>query len=382
MGALVKVFCPGNHDVNRQDNERNNLINEIRDGEKDFSENFKSLCGYGHDRFQIIHKGVTSYEYEPYKVYEPRNKTYRIISINSCLISKDKEDHQKLKIFNEKLFEIGKKIKNDKKINILIMHHGIECLELSEARKFEHWIEEKNVDLVCCGHTHRAAVNTYDDLRRDIKQFTAGAIVIDDYSVPSFYICEYTGVKLQIEMSLYTYALKTEEWSLDNQLLRKFIDGKYIYELSRHKNLIIENEGKIHLGNESNGNENTIKQTTSTHLSENGYNNGVNNPQAFEVELITNYLNKYGSDRIYSNKNNGYEKFNSWKMVDSLIEVGISYTKALKITYNVVKKITSDDFKSKEDILSCEELRDNIYNSIINYQISMGESEYEVNNPG
>lgn len=384
-------ICPGNHDVNREDNARNKLINDIRNGKKDFSDNFSVLCGSGHDRFQIIHKGVTSYDYEAYKVFEPRKNIYRIISIDSCLISKDNEDNQKLQIFNEKIFAIGKKVKCDKKVNILIMHHGIECLELSEARKFQHWVEENNIDIVCCGHTHRAAVNSYDDIRRDIKQFTAGAIVVDDNAIPSFYVCEYTNVKFQIEMSLYTFALKTEEWALDNQLLRKFNNGKYIYELSRHKKMIIENEEQNALSFQYQKSYEDISQDNSLISDEDDNKtsllpatiNNLQRPEAestqvFEVELITRYLNKYGSDRIYSNRHSGYERFDSWKIVDSLVEVGINYTKALKITYAVVREITSNKFQSKDNILSCEELRDAVYNSIINYQISEGESEYEV----
>lgn len=345
-----KIYiCPGNHDVNREDNARNELINGIRTGNKDFSENFQTLCGYGHDRFQIIHKGITSYDYEAYKVFSPTKEFYRIISINSCLISKDKEDCQKLKVFNEKIHEIGKKIKNDKRINILIMHHGIECLELSDARKFEHWVEDYNIDLICCGHTHRAAVNSYEDLNRDIKQFTAGAIVIDDYAIPSFYICEYSDLKMQIEMSLYTYAAKTEKWILDNQLLRKFVDGKYSYTISRFKNQNIVSE-----------HSNVLKCKTTID------------------EFNLKYSNKYGSKKIYSKRHDGNEDFNSWKIVHSLVEVGVSYTKALEITYEVIKKITSDEFSSINSILSSEELRDIVYETIIHYPSSSTESEYEI----
>lgn len=96
------------------------MINDIRNGKEDFSDNFLMLCGYGHDRFHLIHKGVTSYEYEAYKVFAPNKELYRIISIDSSLISKDKEDHQKLKVFNDKIFEIGKKIKNVQSLYVTI----------------------------------------------------------------------------------------------------------------------------------------------------------------------------------------------------------------------------------------------------------------------
>lgn len=346
--SYKKVYiCPGNHDVDRENTARNSLINEIRENKMDFSSNYQILCGYGHDRFQIIHKGVTSYNYEVYKIFSPKNELYRIVSIDTCLLSKDKEDHQKLKVFNEKIHEIGKKIKNDKRVNILIMHHGIESLELADAKKFEHWVEDNNIDIVCCGHTHRAAVNSYDDLERDVKQFTAGAIVVDDYAIPSFYICEWFESNMQIEMSLYTYAIRIENWEIDNHLLRKFKDGKYVYELSRHKT--IENDKSP-----------ILKCKTTIE------------------EFNAKYQKKFGDNRIYSNKHEGYEKFNSWKIVRSLIEVEVSYNRALEITYQVIEKITDQKFLSINNILSSEELRDVVYDTIIHFQPSPMESEYNI----
>ena len=388
-------ICPGNHDIDRYNNFRNNLIDEIREDEKDFSENFQILCGYGHDRFEIIYKGVTANNYEVYKVFEPRKEIYRIISIDSCLISKDKEDCQKLKIFNEKIYEIGKKIKNDKKLNILIMHHGIECLDLADARKFEHWIEDNNIDLVFCGHTHRAAVNSYDDLIRDVKQFTAGAIVVDNYAIPSFYICEYSEVKTQVDMLLYTFSLEIEKWALDNQLLRKFCNGKYVYNLSRHKNLIIKNKEKSVLKINKNDESNVLESSNPPEITKSDsiqiefdasqlldinslQFSDVGISQFFEVKYISRYLNKFGSDKIYSNRYSGYEKFDSWKIIESLVDIGINYSKALEMTYLVIKKITSDEFQSKQGILSCEELKNVVYDILTHYPISKEENEYEV----
>lgn len=388
-------ICPGNHDIDRHNNFRNGLINEIRESGKDFSENFKVLSGCGHDRFEMIYKGVTANDYEVYKVYEPKKELYRIVSIDSCLISKDKEDCQKLKIINEEIYKIGKKVKNDKKLNILIMHHGIECLDLADAKKFEHWIEDSNIDLVFCGHTHRAAVNSYDDLIRDVKQFTAGAIVVDNYAIPSFYICEYSEVKTQVEMMLYTFSLEIEKWALDNQLLRKFCDGKYVYNLSRHKNLIIKNKEKSVLKlnkndmssdsdsidfpkitkNNSTKSKFDISQlldVNSLHFSD------VSISQFFEVKFISRYLNKFGSDKIYLNKCEEYEKFDIWKIIESLADIGINYSKSLEITYEVIKKITSDEFQSKQDVLSCEELKDVVYDVLLHYPILKEENECEV----
>lgn len=412
-----KIFiCPGNHDVDRDNIIRNDLISNIREEKKDFSENYDALCEYGHDRFQIIHKNMTSSKYENYKVFAPRKESYRIISLDSCLISKDKEDCGKLRIFNEKITEIEKKIKNDKRINILIMHHGKDSLDSSEARKFEHWVEDNNIDLVCCGHTHEAGVISYNELNRNIEQFTAGAIVVDKDIVPSFYICEYSELKIQIEMSVFSFSNRTETWELDNRLLRKFKNGKYTYELCRHKNLILRNRLDFGEGDEKQFlSRNTKKAqgeisdcssvekksdvapkkiTKKSNKKKNERSINVENEksfhdklmqfsdenikQLFEVEYISRFLDKYGSDRIYSNKHNGYEKFSPWRIINSLVEIGISFPKASEMTYVVINKITSSDFQNKSDFLSSKELRDIVYDTIINYKVSNTQSEYEI----
>lgn len=401
-----KIFiCPGNHDIDRDNIIRNDLISDIREEKEDFSEKYDALCEYGHDRFQIIHKNITSSEYENYKVFAPRKELYRIISLDSCLISKDKEDCGKLKIFNEKIKEIEKKIKDDKRINILIMHHGKDSLDTSEARKFEHWVEDNNIDLVCCGHTHEAGVISYNELNRNIEQFTAGAIVVDKDIVPSFYICEYSDLKIQIKMSVYSFSNRTETWEKDNRLLRKFKNGEYTYELSRHKELIIGNTlGFVEDNDKKSSGRNTkktqedvldyssVEKKTNKKNSERSLNeeneksfydklmqfSDENIKRLFEVEYISKFLDKYGSDRIYSNKHAGYEKFSPWRIINSLVEIGISFPKASEMTYVVINKITSSDFQNKKDILSSKELRDIVYDTIINNKVSNTQSEYEI----
>lgn len=345
-----KVYiCQGNHDVNRNDNERNKLIESIRKKKADFSASYQKLCEFGNEKFQNIHKGVTSYNYEAYKIFAFKNESYRIISLNSSLISKDKKDCQKLRMCNEKLYEIGKKINNDDKINILIMHHGIECIEPEDARKFEHWVEDSNIDIVFCGHTHRAAVETYNDIFRDVKQFTAGAIVMDDYAIPSFFICETNDARTGVTVQLYTYAKKMEDWALDNQHLRKFKDGKYFYNLSRREQKDKEND-----------NVDILKCKTTID----------------KFNLM--YIEKFGDGSIYSNKYEGKEEFNSWKIVHSLVEVGVSYIHALELTKIVMNKITNQDFKSIDIILSCQELRSIVYETIVHYNTSDIQSELEI----
>lgn len=343
-----KIYiCQGNHDVNRDDNSRNRFISSIRNGKVDFSTNYDKLCDFGNEKFQYIYRGVTNNEYESYKVFCPKDKPYRIISLNSALISKDKTDCQKLKICNEKLAEISRDIKDDERVNILIMHHGIECLEVEDARKFEHWIEDNYIDVVHCGHTHRAAVETYNDIFRDVKQFTAGALVMDDYAVPSFYLCELDSNKTQIFMYLYTYSRQTEQWSINNHDLRKFKNGRFAYKLNR----LIK--------------KNAEQETDSDRCNKVIY--------AFNQR----YFEKFGKRTIFSNKYGGEEVFDAWKMIHSLVGIGISYEKALDMVNTVINKITNQEYDI-ESSLSNKELKNIVYETILACKSSDIETEFEV----
>lgn len=297
----------------------------------------------------MLHRKITSVDYGYFKVFAPKNQKYRIISIDTCLLSKDDKDFQQLRVCNEELETIGKAIPDDERPNILIMHHGVDWLTPDDARKFEHWIEDHHIDVVYCGHTHRAAVESYNDIFREVKQFTSGALVMDKYAIPSFYVCEMDEAQAEINIQMFTYSSKTEDWVIDNHHLRKFKDGKYHYGLSR-KTLV------------SKCVPSEVIRTAMT---------------PFE-EFHAKYLQKYGSNKIYSNKFNGEEVFNSWKIVHSLVEVGVSYPRALELTDKIIQIITDNKFICDAQILSCNELRTVIYDTIIGYHPSKPETEFDV----
>lgn len=345
-------LCPGNHDVSRSDENRNDIIKKIREEKLGFSEKCHELCEMGHEKFFDIYKAIKKRDYEAYKVFDHKKQNYRIISLDTSLTSKDKNDFEQLHICSEKLLKISSKIINDDKLNVLIMHHGIECLKKDEARKLEQWIEDNNIDIVHCGHTHRAAITTYDDCFRDIKQFTAGAIIIDNYAVPSFYLCEYNKSDAAINISLYTYSSKVENWHKDNQSLRKFTTGAFEYKLNRH---IIRTQNL-------NEKKDVVKYKDNYIIS----------------DLNQKYSKHYGNSKIYSNKYDGYEDFDAWRIVRSLAEIGIPYEKAFEITIRVINTITSESHKRINEFISSLELRETIYETIINYTPSSKEYGYDV----
>lgn len=336
-------LCQGNHDVSRNDITRNQSIKKYRKNKKDF---YDELSSQANEKFRILYKAITGKDYESYKVFQGRNKPYRIISINTGLLSVDDRDKEKLRVCDTKLNELGKDIKDDNKLNILIMHHGTEWLNREDERKFVHWMDDNSIDIVFSGHTHLSAAITYDDTYRSIMQFTAGGIIQDGYALPSFYICE--SDQTSIDLNLFTYSKDTGSWEIGNQQLRKFKNGRFHYCIRRLTEKLGEDKDIINIR------------------------------RLFE-KYDGLYKEKFNSESIYANKYSGYETFDSWKITHSLIEIGLSFKTALQITSCVMRIITSDQFDITETSdMSCSVLRKVIYEAILNYKSNDNDSEVEI----
>lgn len=79
-------------------------------------------------------------------------KNFRIINIDTSLLSLDDNDIGQLSVFFPELAKL--EIEKDDKINIVIMHHGVEFLRPEDGRKFQHWLADNHVNMVFCGHNH------------------------------------------------------------------------------------------------------------------------------------------------------------------------------------------------------------------------------------
>ena len=124
-------------------------------------------------------------------------------------MSLDDNDIGQLSVFFPELAKL--EIEKDDKINIVIMHHGVEFLRPEDGRKFQHWLADNHVNMVFCGHNHAVgmqilteAIAEEDGPQNGIPQFTCGAALSDSYARPSFYICEYTNAG-ELNVKLYEY---------------------------------------------------------------------------------------------------------------------------------------------------------------------------------
>lgn len=238
-------MTPGNHDLVRS-NERNHLLSyytninyetgkKKTEVEHELDANaFKNLNNGSPDSFlgyAKLYKKITG------KVFKGNHEciekdSYRILNINTSILAGSAYDEGNLSVYCGPLLEECKKIKNDDKINIAFMHHGVEFLKKTERRKFEQLMESHYIDIVFSGHSHDIGIRTYDHTGNRMRQFTCGGPLKDGYNKPSFYYCIYDSDTHELKCYLYTYNDEIQDWNLANTE-RAFKDGKCSFILPR-----------------------------------------------------------------------------------------------------------------------------------------------------
>lgn len=357
-------ICPGNHDVDRDNVKRNQRIETIRNSKKDTkgrtditAQLADELMEVGYDRFSAFHYNVTGRKYKGFEVIS-RNRgeeKYRIININTCLLSKDDLDEGELRVCCSELEKLEKDIKNDNFVNILIMHHGIEYFDEEDIIPFQHWLEDNHIDIVLCGHSHRGSVRTLDETRTELKQFVCGATMLDNYTIPSFLIYDFNYQDAKANVELYSF--EKEEWELGSNHLRIFSQGVYTYKLRRINQLKLKKSKSRYQGNRgfrfNKNNEGYLEQLIFCQTD-------------FLTRLDDKIYTNYGR-KIYSSKYNCKEEFSSEKIVSSLLKIGIPYKLALQVTEVAVDYLVSSEFKKEHfGDIKTEYVRNSVYFAICN----------------
>lgn len=197
-------ICPGNHDINLEN--RDIVLFEF-DGDK---QQYETLSRFGYEKFRKIFEKVTGKGYLPYHVIERHigKEKVRIVTVDSCLFLDGRASQHNLSIVWTELEKLVQQIKNDEYINILTMHHSLDCFEPNSRERFRKWIEDNYIDLVFCGHSVVNEVNINISTKRHIQQFYSGVVPLEDNLTPNFWICQYEAGSSVLEMSLYTYNQK------------------------------------------------------------------------------------------------------------------------------------------------------------------------------
>lgn len=361
-GDSTDVYlCPGNHDINRNDSARNQIINQIRENRLTIDKTSShKLMELGHEKFENMYREITGKKYVPFDVVEinKNGKKYRIISLDTCLLSMDDKDDGLISVQTNKLFEIKNKIKADECLNIAIMHHGVDFFENRAGKGFQHWVEDGKIDAVFCGHSHRAGIKTYDETQSEIKQFTSGAAIIDGYAIPSFYICNFDEREWVIEVELYTFSENNSNWEIDNHHLRAFENGVYKYYVPRKYKKVF---GEKRLKKEYN-----VRQI-------------IGIEKEFFRCLNEKVYRIYGKE-IRSSKIDNKEEFSVQKIFKSLIKIGIPTDKILFLLERIVDEITTKNYyERRQQYISTGDIRECVYKKICNMPIDEDVTSYDIN---
>lgn len=197
----------GNHDLNRNDLLRTNVIDifysngiekDVIDkrlypkGERD-SRTFETLSSALSKDYINFYKDITHGDYDQTKVcnvntFSDTNMPINIIQIDTCLFSYEKDNDEdrlgKLLLDTRGIESEIKKCKTlDSHFNIIIGHHAIDCFFDPCKDKFEKLLLRNKIDLYLCGHTHnpknmRCRVND-----TEVFQICTGAITADGSSM-------------------------------------------------------------------------------------------------------------------------------------------------------------------------------------------------------
>lgn len=219
-------ICPGNHDIDLRD--RDLVLFEF-DGEE---RQFEALSYFGYEKFKKLHQEITGKTYLPYQIIERHigREKIRILTLDSCLFLDERASQNNLSVFPSELDRLGQNIRDDEYINILTMHHGIECFEPNSRTKLKRWIENNHIDIVFCGHSVLDERNTYIDSKKQVQQFSSGVVPLSPKAIPNFWICQYEVDSPVVEMSLYSY---DENGALCRSCL--WNGDSYHYQLFRKK---------------------------------------------------------------------------------------------------------------------------------------------------
>ena len=96
------------------------------------------MSKFGYEKFRKIFEKVTGKGYLPYHVIERHigKEKFRIVTVDSCLFLNGRANQHNLSIVWTELEKLVQQIKNDEYINILTMHHSLDCFEPNSRERF------------------------------------------------------------------------------------------------------------------------------------------------------------------------------------------------------------------------------------------------------
>lgn len=236
LDILKQVYIvPGNHDLKRSPS-RSAIIesvlkssNPMEEASELSDDKLKELLKDQRAYFQFVKRTTGKSHPKTNLHFIEERDTYRIVHINTCILSGKKNEEGSLYIGNRKLYNVLRGVPSDSRLNIAIGHHSLECISPKEREQIVQNLSDCNVDLYLCGHMHNANLHA----ERDIPFFTCGAGIVNDYAKANFLVGEVNLTENIGRMTYYSWSEDSAHWYLDNSIDRRIRDGCINFDLSR-----------------------------------------------------------------------------------------------------------------------------------------------------
>lgn len=250
------ITMPGNHDLTRN-GVRDAVISKIRtdympeEGTLKISMLQQLLSGFGfynkmHEQLKDLSDFVND---KPHIIVELEKCNFLVL--NTALTAGKEDDERNLVLGSSYLDSAISSIKNDKPI-IAVGHHGFEFLKTDEQKKCEHYLDQHNIRLYLCGHTHDAWFSSFGESG---KQVNSGCLMQKNNSV-------HAGFNIGTLFDDGTVKIESHKWDISES--NWFPDPAHCKEYAGLYD-------KLHLNLEADKNIEVLPQKTENALSIYGY---------------------------------------------------------------------------------------------------------------
>lgn len=296
-------IIPGNHDISR--NKMRSLVIDGILGSSNPSETIDAVDQESYETLLSAQSNFFDFYREFLGIEYPKedlhfikhSEYYNVFSINTCLISHIKGEEGSLLIGKKRFYEAIKKISqfdSEKKLNIAIGHHTLNCIDVKERRSIKANFDDAGIDIYLSGHVHDPAYNvTINSSDNPFIELTSGAVVSDEYAIPGFVVVDVNLDNGQSEACYHVWNNSNDYWAINNQVDRRTKHGKLEFKLER----LGKKKGKLEI-------ESGLTKDEVTEIDENEFKQFIidfHDKLSFEGPTRSNLDNKVELDKKFFN---------------------------------------------------------------------------------
>lgn len=209
-------LVPGNHDLTRSIT-RNDVIRGLRDA-------YAAKRGtFDTERLNVLKQGFSFFDElkTTFSAVDSKENPHGVITLENCNLlllntaitaGMDKDgkvdDEHNLLIGSNYLSAAVHDIKN-RNPTIAVGHHGMQFLQEGERKTCVKFLDEENIRLYLCGHTHQLWNESFGD---DGRQVTVGCLMQEDNSVDAGFSVGQLFSDGSVDLKSYQWDSTTQNW--------------------------------------------------------------------------------------------------------------------------------------------------------------------------